>query len=102
MAATISSINPFPNDVRDPIQHYIQDSQYIKRDRIEYSKWNQLHVFLDEPTLKPITPSESRLKHRALIEFELTHNKLYRRPDTRHLAPNYVAPESEALDIIAD
>jgi len=102
MAATISSINPFPNDVRNAFQAYIQGSQYINRERIEYSKWNRLHVFLDDPTLKPKTPSESRLKHRAITEFELTHNKLYRQPDNRHLVSRYVVPESVAFDIIAN
>jgi hypothetical protein len=59
-------------------------------------------VFLDDPTLKPKTRSELRLKHRAIIEFKLTHNKLYRWPDNRFLLPRYVALESEAIDIVAN
>jgi hypothetical protein len=37
----------------------------------------------------------------AITEFELTHNKLYRRPDNRYLVLRYIAPGSEAFDIIA-
>ena len=40
MAATISSINPFPNDVRNAFRAYVQGAQYINRERIEYRKWN--------------------------------------------------------------
>ena len=52
MAGTIESINPFPNDVRTAYQAYIQSPQYSNRDRIEYSKWRQLHFFINNPTLK--------------------------------------------------
>ena len=99
MAATIESINPFPNDVRTAYQAYIQSPQYSNRERIEYSKWRQLHFFIDDPTLKPTTPTESRLKHRALTEFELVNNKLYKRANSKHLA-RYIVPESEAFDVI--
>jgi hypothetical protein len=85
-----------------PCQAYIQDSQYINRERMEYSKWNHLHVFLDDPTLKPTTPSESRRQHQAITEFKLTHNKLYRKANTRNLVPRYVVLESEAFDIVTN
>jgi hypothetical protein len=63
--ATVASINPFPNDVRIAFQNYIQEPTYVNRERIEYSKWQQLHFFLDTPDLKPEGQAESRLKHRA-------------------------------------
>jgi hypothetical protein len=59
-------------------------------------------VFLDDPTLKPKTLFESRLKHQAITEFELTYNKLYQQPDNRHLVSRYIVPESKAFDIIAN
>jgi hypothetical protein len=61
-----------------------------------------MHIFLDNPTLKPENPTESRLKHRAISEFELIHNKLYRKPDSKFPNPRYVVPESEAFDAIAN
>lgn len=84
------------------LSSYIQGSKYINRERIEYDKWNQLHLFLDDSILKLKTSSESRLKYRATAEFELSHNKLYRQPDNRHLVSRYVVQESEAFDIIAN
>src|SRR5258708_7579371 len=69
---------------------------------IEDSKWHQLQVFLGNPTLKPATPTKSRLKHRAITEFELINNKLYRRSDNRFPTARCVVPESEAFDTIAN
>jgi hypothetical protein len=100
MDTTIASINPFPNDVRFQFQSYIQDPDHVNRERIEYEKWRQLHIFLDNPTLKPTTPAESRLKCRAFAEFELNNDKLYRKADIIHQNPRYVVPESEAFDLI--
>jgi hypothetical protein len=90
MDPIIASINPFPNDVRIAFQAYIQEPSYINRERIEYSKWRQLHIFLNDPTLKPTTPAESRLRHCAQMEFQLINNKLYRRPDSKFPNPRYV------------
>jgi hypothetical protein len=102
MDSSTASINPFPNDVRNAFEAYIYDSKYINRERIEYSKWCELHILLDNPHKKPQNPTESRFKHRALTEFELVNNKLYRRPDSKFPEPRYVVPESEIFDTIAN
>jgi hypothetical protein len=59
-----------------------------------------MHIFIDDPTIKPMNPIESNLKHRALTEFHLIHNKLYRNSDTIHTKPRYAVLESEAFDLI--
>jgi hypothetical protein len=101
-ASTIASINPFPNDTRTAFQTSIQRPGYSNRERIPYEKWRQIHIYLDNPSLKAEGASESRLKHRALTEFQLINNKLYRNPDKAHLRPRYVVPESEAFDLIVN
>ncbi len=101
-SATIASINPFPNDIRIAFQSFIRGPGYINRERIDYAKWRQLHIFLDEPDLKPRNQAESRLKHRAYAEFELINKKLYRKADSKFTNPRYVVPESETFDIIAN
>jgi hypothetical protein len=100
MDNTITSINPFPNDVRTAFQTYIQSGGYINRERIPYAKWRQLHIFINAPHLKPGNPIESRLKHCALTEFHLIHNQPYRNSDSTHMEPRYVVPESEAFNLI--
>jgi hypothetical protein len=100
MDATIASINPFPSDVRLAFQEYIQSEGYVNRERIEYSKWRQMHIFLDNPTIKAENAVESNLKHRALTEFELISNKLYQKPTKAYITSRYVVPESEAFDLI--
>ena len=102
MDSSTASINPFPNDVRNAFEAYIHDSKYTNRERIEYSKWCELHILLDNPHKKPQNPTESRFKHRALTEFELVNNKLYRRPDSKFPEPRYVVPESEIFDTVAN
>jgi len=102
MANIVASINPFPNDVRVIFQEYLQSDKYTNRESIPYKKWNQMHVFLHDPTLKPEDPTESNLKHRALTEFQLVRNRLYRLPDKAHTEPRYVVPESEAFDLIVN
>ena len=102
MEATTAAINPFPNDVRSAFEAYVQSPTYANRERIEYSKWRELHILLDNPHNKPRNQTESRLKHRAHTEFELINNKLYRKPDIKHPQPRYVVPESEAFDTIAN
>jgi hypothetical protein len=54
--AGIASINPFSHDVRTTFQTYIQGSSYVNRERIPYSKWRQMHIFIDGPTIKPDSP----------------------------------------------
>jgi hypothetical protein len=61
-----------------------------------------MHIYLDNQNLKPENPIESRLKHRAIKEFQLMYNKLYRNPDIKFKALRYVVPESEAFDVIAN
>lgn len=100
MEPIIASINPFPNVVRTAFQAYIQGIGYINRERIEYSKWRQLHFFLDDPTLKPATQADSRLRYWAQLHFELINKKLYRRPDSKFPNPRYVVPENEAFGTI--
>ena len=102
MAATIELINPFPNDVRIAFQSYIKDPNYVNRERIPYEKWHRMHEHLDMPNLKPDNPADSRLKHRAHMEFQLVNNKLFRRADSKFLNVRYVVPESEAFDTIAN
>ena len=101
-SAVIASVNPFPNDIRNAFQSFIQSPNYINRERIAYAKWRQLHLFLDDPDLKPQSQTESRLRHRAYTEFELIHKKLYRKADSKFPNPRYVVPESETFDIIAN
>ena len=102
MEPATALINPFPNDVRNAFQAYIESPTYTDRERIEYTKWRELHVLLDNPDRKPRNRAESRLKHRAFLEFELINNRLHRRPDPNHLEPRYVVPENEAFDSIAN
>jgi hypothetical protein len=59
-----------------------------------------MHIYLDHPDLKPETPADSNLKHRALTDFQLIHNHLYQNPDKIHQEPRYAVPESEAFDLI--
>jgi hypothetical protein len=101
-AAKIASINPFPNDVRIAFDEYINSTNYINRERIEFNTWHQLHVYIEYPNLKTATQAQTRLKHRALADFELLDRKLYRRPTTGFPEPRYVVPESEAFDVIAN
>jgi transposase InsO family protein len=54
------------------------------------------------PDLKPDNPTDSRLKHRAHMEFQLVNNKLFRRPDSKFPNLRYTVPESEAFDTIAN
>jgi aspartyl/asparaginyl beta-hydroxylase (cupin superfamily) len=101
-SAIVASINPFPNEVRIAFQAYIQGPNYINRERIPYEKWNRMHLHLDTPDLKPENPTDSRLKYRVHIEFQLVNNKLFRRPDSKFPNPRYTVPESEAFDTIAN
>jgi transposase InsO family protein len=100
--ATTASINPFPNDVRSAFQDYIHQPEYSNRARIPYANWRQMHIFLDTPDQKPENSTESNLKHRALTEFELINNRLYRQSDKKYPDPRYVVPESEAFDTIVN
>ena len=99
-APAIASINPFPHDVRTAFQSYIQSSEYINRERIPYAKWQRMHCFINDSTLKAEGRSDANLKHRALAEFQLINNKLYKNPDSRFPEPRLVVPESEAFDTI--
>ena len=81
-------------------QDYIHQPQYSNRALIPYANWRQIHIFLDTPDQKPENPTESNLKHRAFIEFELINNRLYRQSDKRYPDPRYVAPESEAMILL--
>jgi hypothetical protein len=54
-AAKIASINPFPNDVRIAFDEYINSTNYINWERIEFNTWHQLHVYIEYPNLKTAT-----------------------------------------------
>ncbi|RFU28623.1 hypothetical protein B7463_g7723, partial [Scytalidium lignicola] len=98
--ATVESINPFPNDVRFAFEELITAEDYINHQRITPQHWQRIHVFVDNPSLKPDPiQSDINLKHRAIAEFELINNKLHRRPDARHPEPRYVVQESEVFDL---
>ncbi|RFU29648.1 hypothetical protein B7463_g6705, partial [Scytalidium lignicola] len=60
-----------------------------------------MHVFLDNPNLKPENRADTNLKHRALTQFELKNRQLYRLPDLYHPEPRYAIQDSEVFDIIA-
>ena len=98
--ATITAINPFPNDVRAAFDSYIKSPQYCNRERVPYAKWCQMRIFLTDSTFKLQNPIESSLRHRTLTSFHLIDEKLYRNPNTAHKEPRYVVLESEALDLI--
>jgi hypothetical protein len=61
-----------------------------------------MYLYLDTPDLKPENPTDSRLKYRIQIEFQLINNKLFRRPDSKFLNPRYTILESKAFDTIAN
>ena len=61
-----------------------------------------MHCFINDPTLKAEGPSDANLKHRALADFQLVNNKLYKNPDSKFLEPRLVVPESEAFNTIAN
>ena len=102
MDPTIAYINPFPQDVRTAFQTYIHSFSYVNRERLDYLKYQQLLLYLQNPQLKPVTQAESRLKHRAQTEFMLLHDKLYRKPDARFQSPRSVVLENEAFDTIVN
>ena len=79
----------------------MSSNTYYNREQLPYEKWHRMHVFLDDHTLKPEDRDGVNLKHRAQADFELIHNKLYRRKDKRHINPRYVVPKSEVFNLIA-
>ncbi|KFY29450.1 hypothetical protein V491_00025, partial [Pseudogymnoascus sp. VKM F-3775] len=104
MDNTITSINPFPNDVRTAFQAYIQSqsedgSQTRNRERITPIKQQRIFTFLNSPHIKAIDAIDARLKHRALTEFHITQDKLYRNSNATHKA-RYIVQESEVFDLI--
>jgi hypothetical protein len=83
--ATIASINPFPNDVRTAFEAYISNTTYYNCEQLSHTKSDQICTILCNPTaFKPIDRESENLKHRALFDFELIDNKLYRQSDIRH------------------
>ena len=102
MDPTIAHINPFPLDVRTAFQTYIHSFSYVNRERLDYLKYQQLLLYLQNPQLKPVTQAESRLKHRAQTEFMLLYDKLYRKPDARFQSPRSVVLENKAFDTIVN
>jgi hypothetical protein len=102
MATTSTPISPFPHDTRVAFQTFIYTPGYINRERIPYSKWQQIYVFIDNPTIKLQNQAESNLRHRALTEFELINRRLYRMPDKSHPESRYAVPESEAFNVITN
>jgi hypothetical protein len=100
--AAIDIIDPFPREVCDAFYAFIQAPSYVNRERIPYSKWVQMSVFLDQPDLKPENAADSNLKHQAKTEFELVNRQLYQRPKGKHSQSRYIVLESEAFDLIVN
>ena len=70
--ATITSINPFPNDVRTAFEAYISSTTYYNREQLSYDKWERICTILQNPTAFKATHKEAKnLKHRAQADFEL-------------------------------
>ena len=101
--ATITSINPFPNDVRTAFEAYISSTTYYNREQLSYDKWDRIRTILQNPTaFKPTDKESKNLKHRAQFDFELIDNKLYRQSNARYSTPRYVVLKAEVFDIIAE
>ncbi|KFY32496.1 hypothetical protein V493_00139, partial [Pseudogymnoascus sp. VKM F-4281 (FW-2241)] len=101
--ATITSINPFPNDVRAAFEAYMSSTTYYNREQLSYDKWERICVILQNPTAFKATYKEAKaLKHRAQSDFELIDNKLYRKGNVQYLHARYVVRKAEVFDAIAE
>jgi hypothetical protein len=101
--ATITSINPFPNDVRTAFEAYISSTTYYNREQLSYDKWEHICAILQNPTAFKATYTEAKnLKHCAQSDFELINNKLYRKSNVRYSNARYVVQKAEVFDIIAE
>ncbi|KFY79961.1 hypothetical protein V499_01110 [Pseudogymnoascus sp. VKM F-103] len=75
---------------------------YYNREQLSHTKSDQICTILRNPTaFKPIDRESKNLKHRALFDFKLIDNKLYRQSDIRHPNSRYVVPKAEVFDVIA-
>ena len=98
---TQDRVDPFPPAIRVAFTSMISAPGYVNRERMSYSKWHRIQVFLDQPDLKAENSKDRDIKHLAKRFYELSNDrKLYRRPDIKHIQPRYVVPESEAFDLI--
>ncbi|KFY81192.1 hypothetical protein V499_00018 [Pseudogymnoascus sp. VKM F-103] len=102
--ATITSINPFPYDVRTAFEAYISSPTYYNREQFSHQKWSQIRTILEDPTaFTPHNKESINLKHHTLSSFKLVNNKIYKQSDKRsdkqHL--RYVFQKAEVFDVIA-
>jgi hypothetical protein len=98
--ASVQPIVPFPPHVKDDFLNLVTAPAYVNRERIPYERWIRYKVFLDDPTLIANNQADRKIKYDALHLYELTNNRLYRRPDRDHLEPRYAVPLNEAFDTI--
>ncbi|KFY75310.1 hypothetical protein V499_04706 [Pseudogymnoascus sp. VKM F-103] len=102
--ATITSITPFPFDVRTAFEAYISSPTYYNREQFSHEKWSQIHTILEDPAaFIPHNKESTNLKHHTLSSFKLVNNKLYkqsdRRSDKQHLRA--VVQKAKVFDVIA-
>jgi hypothetical protein len=98
--STQAAVDPFPPSIRTEFSQWIEAPGYTNRERIPYTKWVRMQVFLDDKDLKPENAADSNTKFRALTEFELINRRLHRKPDAKHELPRYAVPGSEAFDLV--
>jgi hypothetical protein len=67
--AAITAINPFPNEVWSAFDTFIHGPTYSNREQILYEQWQQMHFFINNPTLKAKGLIEANLKHCALTKY---------------------------------
>ena len=98
---TQDRVDPFPPAIRVAFTSMISAPGYVNRERMSYSKWHRIQVFLDQPDLKAENSKDRDIKHLAKRFYELSNDrKLYRRPNIKHIEPRYVILESEAFNLI--
>jgi len=77
--ATITSINPFPFDVRSAFEAYISSLTYYNREQFSHERWSQIYTILEDPAaFIPHNKESTNLKYYTLSSFKLLNNKLYK------------------------
>lgn len=99
--ATITSINPFPYDVRTAFEAYSNSTTYYNREQFSLEQLHHMHQILEDPSAY-ISQNKGavNLKTRTQFSFILLDHKLYRKSDARHLQPRYVVPKAEVLILL--
>jgi hypothetical protein len=57
-----------------------------------------MHLFLFDPTIQPDDQADQNLKHRALRDFELINEGLYRKADKTYKTSCYFVSKNEGFD----